>query len=767
MKRKQCLILAVPLLLSLVTTGCNSTNCEIKYANSQIGVVLGKKNKVNEATINNKLITPYDTYSKNITLKYETYHIDERYDNRIIINDSCDLSLETSSKSADTFYAVEKELLGLNIVNGQMKVKFKAGKDETKIGLDTFYVRNVVLVIDGVEIWSNEYTKANYINEKIGIGEVDINSDVRFGMVPERTFTFNVNEEMLDAEGYILDESLLKEENINVTVKNKEYQFANLRASYNINLNKNEVIDSDKTIEITTKNVKASKYYLDGVEVNLPLKLTASCWSKGKHTLTVLLLDETGKEFSETYEFELKDNGEPISSTTHTAYLNGVASSLPTQIKDLGKQVNDDNDIVTPFSETPYINFEITNNPTGNVVWKGKVNKNRVAFMQMYNYVSAKFETVSTSKVNSSEEEVILAYNYSNQNDYIKDGKSIVRVSSRLVQEDYTNPDALFHHLSDVQYIVQKSAVQGDSVLGREAKAALTSMSDYVVEKQPNYSWISGDLTQKTVEEQEWIDVLDMLVDPILEGNVPLGVSSGNHDVGGLNAQNPNGSNGLDDVLKYGYFNKYVGESKFSEYDYYKGSFENNRSHYDVINVLDNEFLFLHLGWGSSIYGVHVSSKDINWAKQVLQANTDKTVVISTHEYLNGKGALTATGIYVYEQLVKPYKNVKFVFSGHCNGSSKVVTNIDDNNDGVDDRVVLQLLTDYQEEEDLYGATFIREMSLYKEYNNILFDIYSPFFVDNDIYVFENCDIVKSTARFNYAFDLSNDGFGLITKEFK
>ena len=123
--------------------------------------------------------------------------------------------------------------------------------------------------------------------------------------------------------------------------------------------------------------------------------------------------------------------------------------------------------------------------------------------------------------------------------------------------------------------------------------------------------------------------------------------------------------------------------------------------------------------------------------------------------------------IYVYEQLVKPYKNVKFVFSGHYNGSSKLVTNIDDNNDGVDDRVVLQLLTDYQEEEDLYGATFIREMSLYKEYNNILFDIYSPFFVDNDIYVFENCDIVKSTARFNYAFDLSNDGFGLITKEFK
>ena len=89
MKRKQSLVLAVPLLLSLVTTGCNTTNCEVKYANSQIGVLLGKKDKVSEATINNKTVTPYNTYSKNIKLKYETYHVDERYDNRIIINDSC------------------------------------------------------------------------------------------------------------------------------------------------------------------------------------------------------------------------------------------------------------------------------------------------------------------------------------------------------------------------------------------------------------------------------------------------------------------------------------------------------------------------------------------------------------------------------------------------------------------------------------------------------------------------------------------------------
>lgn len=766
MKRKVSLLLTLPILLTLLATGCNNSSCEIKYENTQIGLVLGKKGKVSEAIINSKTIKPYNTYSKNIKLKYETYHVDERYNNRIIINDSSDLALVTSNQSSDTFYAVSLDLLGLNIINGQMKVKFKSGTDETDIGLDTFYIRNVILEIDGNEIWSNEYTKSNFLNEKLGMGESTINSDLRFGMVCERTFTFNVDEKLLDVSGYILDDSLTSNDTIKVDVNKKEYEFNNLRSTYSINLDKNEVIDSDKTIEISTKNTKSSKFYLDDIEVSLPLKLTASCWSKGKHSLKIVLVDETNKTYEDTINFELKDNGEPTASTTHTTYLNGVGDLLPNSIKNLGVKVDDSEDLVTPFGETPFINFEISNNPTGNVVWKGLANKNRVAFMQLYNYATSKFDTVSTSKVNSSSEEVFLAYNYQGQNDYIKDGKTIVRVSSKQIQNDYSSPDAFLQHLSDVQYIVQKSAVQGDSVLGREAKQALTSMSDYVVSRKPNYAWISGDLTQKTVDEQEWKDVTNLLIDPILEGNVPLGVSSGNHDVGGLNAQNPNGSNGLDDVLKYEYYNKYVGEEKFNSYEYYGESFENNRSHFDLINILGTEFLFLHLGWGSSIYGVHVSDKDINWAKSVLEKNPNKVVLLSTHEYMDGKGNRTATGIYVYEKLVKQYSNIKFVFSGHCNGSSKMITNIDDNNDGVNDRSVLQLLTDYQEEEDLYGATFIRELSLYKDYNNILFDIYSPFFIDNDITVFENCDIVKSTSRFNYAFDLSNDGFGLVTKKF-
>ena len=440
---------------------------------------------------------------------------------------------------------------------------------------------------------------------------------------------------------------------------------------------------------------------------------------------------------------------------------------MPNGIDNLGIKTEETSDIITPFSTTPFINFEILENTSKNVVWTGYVNANRTAFLQLYNFKTSSFDTVATSIAKSSDEFITLAFNYSHTDAYEFEGRTIARVSSMLIQSDFANPDGIVQHVSDVQYIVQRSAAQGDSSLGRQAKNALTAMQEYILKTNPDYAFISGDLVQKTIDEQEWKDVIEYLIDPILKGNIPLGVSSGNHDVGGLVAINPDGSNGLDDVLVYDFYEKYVGESKFNKMSYYGGGFENNRSHYDIVTVADHEFLFLHLGWGSTAYGVHVSSKDVKWAKEVLEMYPDMTVVLSTHEYLNSFGGRTATGEYIFNELVKKYSNVKFVFSGHINGSSSKIDYLDDNLDGMNERVVLQLLTDYQEEEQLLGATFIRNLLFYKDYNNILFDIYSPIFVDNDIEVFENHNIVKSTSRFEFAFDIVQDGFGIKTVNFR
>ena len=764
MIKKRYLILTFILVVLIVFSlfACSVKEPRVVSLNSQTGIYV--KNGSQDITLNGKSISVYKTYSDSITLEFEGYHINGTYDNKIVVNDKYEFALEEKNGGHSGFVKYSIPLLGLNIVDGNLKIKFVAGVDYTNIGLDTYYVRNVVINVGGKTIWSNNYDQKNYINEKLGLGEQDINMDFRFGIVPEIEFDFTVPSDNLNAWGCLLDTSI--QGPMELKIESKAYTLESKTGSYSLTISDGEIITSDREINVIGNNIKSVEAYLDGVKINLPLKLSQSCWVNGSHTLDVVIVDQTDYTVCESIQFTLDGNTNFDFSTTHNVYNNGAQNGLPTGIDNLGIKIDQTEDIITPFSKTPFIVFEILENTTKNVVWTGYVNANRTAFLQLYNFKTSTFDTVATSVAQSSQDLLTLAFNYAHTDVYESGGRAIVRVSSVLCQSDFASPDGVVQHISDVQYIVQRSAVQGTASLGKQAKAALTSIQEYVVKTNPDYAFISGDLVQKTIDEQEWKDVIEYLIDPILKGNIPLGVSSGNHDVGGLVAINPDGSNGLDDVLVYDFYEKYVGESKFNKMSYYGGGFENNRSHYDIVTVADHEFLFLHLGWGSTAYGVHVSSKDVKWAKQVLEMYPDKTVVLSTHEYLNSFGGRTATGEYIFNELVKKYSNVKFVFSGHINGSSSKIDYLDDNHDGLNDRTVLQLLTDFQEEEQLLGATFIRNLLFYKDYNNILFDIYSPTFVDNDIEVFENHNIVKSTSRFEYAFDIVQDGFGIKTRNF-
>ena len=765
MIKKRYLILTIILVVLIVFSlfACSVKEPRVVSLNSQTGIYV--KDGSQDITLNGKSISVYKTYSDNITLEFEGYHINGTYDNKIVVNDKYEFALEEKNGGHSGFVKYSIPLLGLNIVDGTLKIKFVSGADYTNIGLDTYYVRNVVINVDGKTIWSDNYDKNNYINEKIGLGENDINMDFRFGIVSEREFNFNIPSDYLDAFGCLLDDSV--QGSFNLQIGSKSYVLENPKGNYSLTIKDGETITSDREINVIGNNIKSVEAYLDGVKINLPLKLSQSCWVNGSHTLDVVIVDQTDYTVCESIQFTLDGNTNFDFSTTHNVYNNGAQNGLPTGIDNLGVKIDQTEDIITPFSKTPFIVFEILENTTKNVVWTGYVNANRTAFLQLYNFKTSTFDTVATSVAQSSQDLLTLAFNYAHTDVYESGGRAIARVSSVLCQSDFASPDGIVQHVSDVQYIVQRSAAQGDSSLGRQAKNALTAMQEYILKTNPDYAFISGDLVQKTVDEQEWKDVMEYLVDPILNGNVPLGVSSGNHDVGGLVAVNPDGANGLDDVLVYDLYAKYVGEDKFSSLPHYGGSFENNRSHYDIVTVAGHEFLFLHLGWGSTAYGVHVSSKDVKWAKEILEMYPDMTVVLSTHEYLNSYGGRTATGEYVFNELVKKYSNIYFVFSGHNNGSSSKIDYLDDNLDGMNERVVLQLLTDYQEEEQLLGATFIRNLLFYKDYNNILFDIYSPTFVDNDIEVFENPNIVKTTSRFEYAFDIVQDGFGIKTVNFR
>ncbi|PKQ24736.1 MAG: hypothetical protein CVT65_01585 [Actinobacteria bacterium HGW-Actinobacteria-5] len=63
----------------------------------------------------------------------------------------------------------------------------------------------------------------------------------------------------------------------------------------------------------------------------------------------------------------------------------------------------------------------------------------------------------------------------------------------------------------------------------------------------------------------------------------------------------------------------------------------------------------------------------VAWAKDVVASHPNVNVIIQTHSYLTGGGKISASDggygatspKYLYDQVVKPYANVKLVFSGH------------------------------------------------------------------------------------------------------
>ncbi len=780
MKKKALILSGIFLLLIVaVTVIFVKINNKIYavYENGQMGIVTGNT----KVFIEDQEVEVYQTYSGPVKIFYESYNLDNSYNNTIVINDKHEIPLKAKSDENALFITNEVSILGLNIVDGKLKLTFKSGN---KYGdnLNTFSLRNVYIQINGKKIWSDEYPESDYLNEPLNFGENEINPDLRFGYGKSDTLTFTVNKKMLDAYGFVVTKEFQKPE-ITLKINNKEKTIKNKAfTDIDVNINNGEIISESKVLKVSkTDNISSFNVKMDGVLIPSDLKLTKNAWAEGEHSLSIEAVNKYGFKINKTIAFTLPEiNSDKKKAVEYDAYQRGVATSLYSGIDNLGVRLDDEsslteideNYLLTPFSNSPVLSFTVTDSEDKALIWHGKANKGRTVFMQLYNHEREMWENVSTKIINA-DENVTLGYDYSGQDRYVKNNKVYVRISSVISNIALDNVTKQLYHLSDIQYIIQMLAKSGtDSVIGKQALDALNSMVNYLINQYETnnleYFLFTGDFVQQqrgvTIEEWEYFETY--VLNPLLEAGIPFGVSSGNHDVGGVSSYNSEGANALDDKLVYDYYTQYLGESVFENFSYYGESYQNNRSHYDLLNINGHEFLFMYLGWGSSISGIHVSEKDLNWARTILQKFPDKTVVLATHEYMSNKGLRSVTGEYVFQNLVKNYDNIKFVFSGHINGTSKRIDALDDNGDGINDRLVLQLLTDFQEEENLFGATFIRKMGLDFINNVMYFDLYSPYFKDSDLILPKDNEYYKTTKAFYYAFDLNNSGYGILTDYF-
>ncbi len=752
-KIRKILSLVMIISVNIFLLSCHK-KLEIKIINHQgkYGITINKK--LEKITINDKEVELYQTTDKEIKLLYESYNLDNEFNNKVMINDYS-YWLLASNNNQNEFISNELTVFGL-LIKPTISVEIISGTNEYG-AYDNFHLRNIYFKIGDVEVWPNEYPKEEYLNEVFKFGSPNLKTSYRSGYKNSETLTFSFPEELLKYYGAILN---FEEETLHVETE-KTYEFKNPSyVSLTTNLESITYNEAFK-IEVSGDNLKDYEVYINDVKVKKELFLHPDSWASGNHNIKVIGINEFDFFKVLSYDIVLKDYIKEERLRTFEFYETGVNEEKSETLK-LGVKKDYESGVTSPFSKYAIQNFKVNVNEYNDFLWEGSAPLNRTLTLEVFNHNKNVYEVVSVNKVTSLEP-LKLGFNYENNNDWIKNGAIDLRiVSFNNTQLSYDN---YLYHVTDLQYITRK-ANSPEGVSKREGVKALNDVRDYLnASYQDNllYTMVTGDQIQSIMNEGEHETFIEEFFTGIISEEKPLGVLTGNHDVGGTSDFNPDGADGFDEALSYELYGNQLGENVFNSYSWYGGSYKNNRSHYDLITINNETYVFLYLGWGSDQKSIHVSSQDVNYAKTVLSEHSDKKVILLAHEYLNNRGGRTATGNYLFNELVKPYKNILLVFCGHINGTTYKIDYLDDDNDGIEERRVLQSLTNFQEEENLNGASFIRKLGLDFKNNKIGFELFSPYYNDNDIFVIHHPNIVKRDKYFTYDFDFNNLGYGLIT----
>jgi len=176
-----------------------------------------------------------------------------------------------------------------------------------------------------------------------------------------------------------------------------------------------------------------------------------------------------------------------------------------------------------------------------------------------------------------------------------------------------------------------------------------------------------------------------------LEQAMPFAGAIGNHDTAAVCAGGSGcpGANASVTVRDTSAFNRYLPVSRFPHIE---GTFEAGKvdNSFQVLRAGGADWLILNLELWPRIDAVA-------WAKSVVASHPEHNVIVVTHAYLNSDGSISGSNggygatspQYLYDNLIKVYPNVKFVFSGHV-GTSAVRTDV-----GVNGNKIVSHLTSY------------------------------------------------------------------------
>ncbi|GII55827.1 hypothetical protein Pth03_42160 [Planotetraspora thailandica] len=176
----------------------------------------------------------------------------------------------------------------------------------------------------------------------------------------------------------------------------------------------------------------------------------------------------------------------------------------------------------------------------------------------------------------------------------------------------------------------------------------------------------SGDVVNWDTPDHSQYVVAQNAMKALEAAKIPYSLAIGNHDtqatgVGG-SARDPAHTREL--VRDTTVFNRYF---TAAQYGAVKGQFEAGK--------VDNSYSTYSAGgvqWLVMTLELWPRPEVVTWAKNVVAANPHSNVVVVTHDYIDAAGNIEQSSEYganspqyLYDNLIKQYANIKFVFSGH------------------------------------------------------------------------------------------------------
>lgn len=621
---------------------------------------------------------------------------------------------------------------------------------------DDFTIKNIRLVLsDGTTIYDPKYS--------------DPNQDYSIGDSPGKNavydFTFNLGEEEFASTAYLFDTTKVPDgkhhikavsdnEEVAATVITDNTKPIILPSIKDGETYKGEFIINaeakDETSEVTSLTAQ-----LDGEYISLPYQTSSALLKPGKHelvyqatdaanntvekkvtfhvveehpflpdwlandpdstsaNLSVTVKDPTNDEmnvdFYQAYQYTAADKNITISqNAVDTEPPKGYLPEGEERITDDRRnqlQVRDGNKLETESDyQFPYHRFDVTvdqqvdENDEIEIVWNGSSLEGRKVTMYAWNYQTSKWDALITTIAGKEDFELVGTVQ---GQEYVQDQKISVIVQDQIaaIGEEFS-----FVWMSDTQYYTESYPY----IYEKQTEWIVKNREKLNIE----YVFHTGDIVNVYNDLNQW-NVADKAMKTLDDAGVPYGVLAGNHDVNNKDHD-------------YSYYSRFFGEDRFKNNDYYGGSFQNNRGHYDLMSVNGIDFIMIYLGWG-------IEEEGIAWVNQVLEAHPNRKAILNVHEYLLATGNRSPIGDQLFEKVVVPNENVFAVLSGHYHNAQTLVDDIDDNGDGIADRTVYQMLADYQGGPE-GGQGYLRILNFKMKDNQVYVQTYSPYLDDYNYY---------------------------------